>query len=122
MRKKKKEAQAVEPAPAPRANRVLVRQILIHAGFHHRDSHVLGATADRFSPDSLTDAFPPVYVFSRHRQSCAGQFLARFLIKAALAALLSRFRFALVAPGIDPGRIPHLCDHFGIELRALDGP
>jgi cytochrome P450 len=98
------------------------QQILIHAGFHHRDSHVLGATADRFSPDSLTDAFPPVYVFSRHRQSCAGQFLARFLIKAALAALLSRFRFALVAPGIDPGRIPHLCDHFGIELRALDGP
>jgi cytochrome P450 len=97
-------------------------QILIHAGFQHRDSLVLGATADRFSPDAVTDTFPPLYVFSRHRQSCAGQFLARFLIKAALAWLLAKHRFELVAPSIDPVEIPHLCDHFKIELRAFATP
>jgi cytochrome P450 len=94
-------------------------QILIHAGFHHRDPERFGARADRFAPEAVTDAAPPLYVFSAGRQSCAGQTLARFLLKSALAALLAKHRFELVAPSIDPGRIPHACDHFGIELRAL---
>lgn len=94
-------------------------QILIHAGFLHRDPERFGARADRFAPEAVTDAQPPLHVFSAGRQSCAGQTLARFLLKGALAALLAKHRFELVAPAIDPGRIPHACDHFGIALRAL---
>jgi cytochrome P450 len=95
------------------------QQILIHTGFYHRDPSVFGKIADTFSPDPAAHDRPDVYFFSRHRQSCAGQFLARFVIKAALAALLARFRFELVAPAIEPGRVPHLYDHFGIELRPV---
>lgn len=94
-------------------------QLLIPAGFHHRDPARFGARADRFAPEALAGASPPLYVFSDRRQSCAGQSLARFLLKGALAALLARHRFELVAPAIDPGRIPHAYDHFGIALRAL---
>ncbi len=94
-------------------------QILVHAGFLHRDPERFGARADRFAPDEAAGASPPLYVFSDRRQSCAGQSLARFLLKGALATLLARHRFELAAPAIDPGRIAHACDHFGIELRAL---
>jgi len=94
-------------------------QILIHTGFYHRDSRVFGEVADKFSPGSVTNEFPPVYSFSAHRRSCAGEFLARFLLKAALVALLGRFRFELIAPRIEPGQIPYLYDHFKIELRPL---
>jgi cytochrome P450 len=98
------------------------QQILIHTGFYHRDPHVFGKIADTFSPEPAVTGRPDVYFFSQHRQSCAGQFVARFVIKATLAALLARFRFELVAPGIEAGRIPHLYDHFRIELRpASDG-
>jgi cytochrome P450 len=94
-------------------------QILMHTGYYHRDPRVFGKDTDKFSPDRVTPGRPPVYVFSGHRQSCAGEFLARFLLKAALAALLARFRFELVAPEITLGRIPYLYDHFKIELRPL---
>ena len=95
------------------------QQILLHTGFYHRDSRVFGEVADKFSPDSVTSAFPPIYPFSAYRQSCVGEFLARFLLKATLASLLAVFRFELVGPGITPDRIPYLYDHFKIELRAL---
>jgi cytochrome P450 len=98
------------------------QQILMHAGFYHRDSRVFGEVADKFSPDSVTGAFPAIYPFSADRQSCVGEFLARFLLKATLASLLAVFRFELVAPRITPGQIPYLYDHFKIELRALSGP
>lgn len=93
------------------------QQIAIHTGFYHRDPGVFGEVADRFSPGSVTSAFPTVYFFSRDRQSCAGQFLAMFLLKATLAALLVRFRFELIGPAIRSGRIPYLYDHFKVELR-----
>jgi cytochrome P450 len=95
------------------------QQILIHSGFYHRDPCVFDKTADTFSPDPAAHGRPDMYFFSRHRQSCAGQFLARFVIKATLAALLARFRFELVAPAIEAGRIPYLYDHFKIELRPV---
>jgi len=95
------------------------QQILMHTGFYHRDSRVFGEVADKFSPGSVTNAFPPVYYFSAHVQSCVGEFLARFLLKAALVALLARFRFELIAPRIKPGQIPYLYDHFKIALRPL---
>lgn len=93
------------------------QQILIHTGFYHRDPRFFGEHADRFSPDAAKGGFPPVYFFSDHRQSCAGMSLAMFLLKTALAFLLAKFRFELIAPGIASDRIPHLYDHFGIRLR-----
>lgn len=95
------------------------QQILMHAGFYHRDSSVFGERTDRFSPDAADGDFPPVYVFSGHRQSCAGQFLARFILKATLAALLSRLRFELVSPQVDVNRIPYLYNHFNLKLRVV---
>lgn len=98
------------------------QQILLHAGFYHRDASVFGDHADRFSPGALTGAFPRTYNFSRFRQSCAGQDLARLVLKATLAALLARFRFELAGPKLDPLRIPCLYDHVSITLRALAEP
>jgi cytochrome P450 len=96
------------------------QQILMHTGFYHRDSRVFGETAHQFSPDRLGDGSPRVYFFSGGRQSCAGQLLARFILKATLARLLHKFRFELVGPRIGPGPIPYLYDHFKIELRLLE--
>lgn len=95
-------------------------QILIHAAFHHRDTQVFGDKTDRFAPDEITSTTAPLYIFSEHRQSCAGQSLARSLIRSTLAALLAKSRFSLIAPKIEPGRIPHQIDHFHIELHAMD--
>jgi cytochrome P450 len=92
-------------------------QLLFHAGFHHRDARLFGEAADRFLPGAKAGAAPAVFFFSRHRQSCAGEALARFLLKAVLAALLARCRFELDAPAIAPERIDALYDHFRIELR-----
>jgi cytochrome P450 len=96
------------------------QQILIHAGYHHRDPGVFGESADRFSPDAVDDRVPVVFFFSRHERSCAGQFLARFLIKATLASLLARFRFELIRPCINLERLPHLYNHFDIEVRGFE--
>ena len=82
------------------------QQMLLHAGFYHRDREVFGAGADRFDPasrdqddvsgtESVTQSNPPLYIFSRHRQSCAGQFLVMFLLKATLASLLTRVNVTL---------------------------
>lgn len=95
------------------------QQLLIHAGFYHRDAEVFGEIADRFSPDAAERGIPPVYVFSDGRQSCAGQFLARFVLKATLASMLAHSRFELGAPGLERGRIPCSYDHFKIVLRPL---
>jgi cytochrome P450 len=92
------------------------QQLLIHAGFHHRDPRVFGERADAFRPDA---ALPPTYVFSAHDRGCAGRSLATFVLKATLAPLLARSRFELLGPAIQPGRIPYLYDHFGIELRSV---
>jgi len=96
------------------------RQLLIHAGFHHRDPRIFGAHADRFAPDAvLAGGFPDVYVFSAHRQGCAGRSLVMFILKATLAALLRDSRFELAAPAIEPSRIPYLFDHFNLRLRTI---
>lgn len=96
------------------------QQLMIHAGHYHRDPGVFGESADTFSPDAVAaGSCPTVYVFSRHRQSCAGRPLVTFLLKATLASLLRRFRFELLGPAIEPGRIPYLYDHFSVALRPL---
>ena len=93
-------------------------QLLIYAGHYHRDPRVFGARADRFSPDKAVADDTPLYVFSAHRQACAGQSLVLFMLKATLASLLGRCRFELAGPAIDAARIPCLYDHFGVALRA----
>jgi cytochrome P450 len=96
------------------------QQLLIHAGFYHRDRRVFGRVAHAFSPDqAAAGALPPVYMFSAHGRSCAGQSLVIFVLKSTLASMLARFRFELVRPAIKPGRIPYLYDHFDIELRPV---
>jgi cytochrome P450 len=96
------------------------QQILVHTGFYHRDPSAFGAAADAFSPGLLA-RMPPVYYFSDHRQACAGQFLAMFVIKATLASLLAKFRVEQIGPGMEEGRIPYLYDHFGIRLKLSAG-
>jgi cytochrome P450 len=94
------------------------QQLLIHAGFYHRDRRVFGRAADAFAPDeAAAHALPPVYIFSAHQRSCAGESLVRFVLKSTLASMLARCRFELLRPAIAPGRIPDLYDHFAIELR-----
>jgi len=93
-------------------------QVLIHAGFYHRDVRFFGDLANRFSPDSaLASGFPKTYFFSDYRQRCAGRTLVTFLLKATLAKLLGRHRFELVGPSVDPNFIPYLYDHFSVRLR-----
>jgi cytochrome P450 len=95
-------------------------QILFHAGFYHRDADFFGNDANRFAPrQGPAVASPKVYSFSAGRQSCAGQFVARFLMKATLALLLKSARFELVGPRTDTDNVPYLYDHFKIRLRIL---
>jgi cytochrome P450 len=95
------------------------QQILMHAGFYHRDPKIFGEFADKFSPESaLARGFPATYFFSAHRQSCVGRPLVTFLLKATLATLLTRLRFDLVGPAIDPESIPYLYDHFSVRLEV----
>ena len=83
------------------------RQILMHTGSYHRDPEVFGAAADRFLPEQrliadmpgccpVNHLNPPLYVFSRHQQSCSGQFLIIFLLKAVLASLLVKTKIVLL--------------------------
>ncbi len=92
------------------------RQLLVHAAFHHRDARQFGERADRFRPDAVEDG-PPLLVFSRHRQSCAGETLVRFVLKAVLAALLARARFTLVRPALQASDLPLQIDHFALRLH-----
>ncbi|HSC00824.1 MAG TPA: cytochrome P450, partial [Burkholderiaceae bacterium] len=90
------------------------RQLLVHAAFHHRDPQRFGARADRFVPDAVADG-PPLLVFSRHVQACAGETLVRFVLKAVLAALLARARFTPVQPTLRSGDLPLQIDHFALK-------
>jgi len=95
------------------------QQLLIHAGFYHRDPRVFGDRADTFSPEARGVGFPKVYSFSDHDRGCAGKSLVMFVLKATLASLLGAARFELAGPTIQPGRIAYLYDHFGIELKPI---
>ncbi|HEX6020165.1 MAG TPA: cytochrome P450 [Burkholderiaceae bacterium] len=96
------------------------RQLLVHAAFHHRDARQFGARADRFMPDAVASG-PPLLVFSRHRQSCAGETLVRFVLVAVLAALLARARFTLLRPTLQAADLPLQIDHFALRLQIERG-
>jgi cytochrome P450 len=105
------------------------QQMLVHTGFYHRDTEVFGVAADRFDPNSradtdaanpqsVTNSVPPLYIFSRHRQACAGQFLAMFLLKATLACLLTRVNVALIDQSIAVEQVPTAIDQFKTRFKT----
>jgi cytochrome P450 len=109
------------------------QQLLVHTGFYHRDSDVFGAVANRFDPlsraasdvpdcQSVTNSSPPLYIFSRHRQACAGQFLAMFVLKATLACVLTEVQVSLVDQSIDVESVPAAIDHFHMRFKTAPGP
>ena len=110
------------------------QQMLLHVGFYHRDPQVFGAAANRFDPESrsrddrsneqsATNSTPPLYVFSRGRQACAGQFVAMFLLKATLACLLRRVDVTLHGTKLRLDQVPTAIDpfHLRFAVRTLDG-
>jgi len=103
------------------------QQVLLHAGSYHRDPEVFGAAADKFLPEqrvathrpnchSVTNSTPPLYVFSSHQQSCAGQFLIIFLLKATLAELLVRTNVKLLDDPVNMDPVPAAINHFAIRF------
>jgi cytochrome P450 len=103
------------------------RQILVHTGFYHRDPEVFGVAADRFMPEqrveadrpdkgSVTSSSPPLYVFSRHHQSCVGESLILFLLKAVLARLLIRTELVLLDQAVAMDPVPAAIDHFALRF------
>lgn len=98
------------------------QQLLVHAAFQHRDPRQFGLRADRFMPQAVP-AGPSLLAFSRHRQSCAGETLVRFVLKAVLAALLARARFTLAHPVLAVDDLPLQINHFALRLHvARDAP
>jgi cytochrome P450 len=102
------------------------QQVLMHTGSYHRHPEVFGAAADRFLPDqrvitdthncdSVTNATPPLYVFSRYQQSCAGQFLIVFLLKAVLAPLV-KTNPRLLGEQIPMDPVPAAINHFAMRF------
>lgn len=94
-------------------------QVLIFNLFNHRDRQ-RHAHADRFAPEIWNqDELPPTLLhFSGGKQSCPGQQLARFIGTAVLATLLTRQRFTLLRPRIEPGRpLPHSFNVFRLRLK-----
>jgi len=89
------------------------QQILVHTGLYHRDSEVFGAAAETFSPGN---SHAPLYVFSAHRQTCAGKFLVIFLLKAVLAALLTRTDVALLDQSVPMDPVPAAINHFALRF------
>jgi cytochrome P450 len=98
-------------------------QVLIVNTFHHRDREVV-EFADRFYPEAWTKGSAAedwtFNQFSHGPQGCPGAWLALFLGKAMLAAVLQRRRPRLVEPTLDPARpLPHMLDFFAARV-ALD--
>ena len=103
------------------------RQILMHTASYHRNPAVFGAAADTFLPEQrriaempgccpATHVNPPLYVFSQHQQSCSGQFLIVFLLKAVLASLLVKTNPRLLGEQIPMDPVPAAIDHFAIRF------
>ena len=99
----------------------------MHTGSYHRNPEVFGAAADMFLPEQrriaempgccpVTHVNPPLYVFSQHQQSCSGQFLIVFLLKAVLASLLVKTNPRLLGEQIPMDPVPAAIDHFAIRF------
>lgn len=98
--------------------------LLLHVGFYHRDPDVFGANADRFAPERLRNGLPqpPLYIFSRHRQSCAGESLAMFVVKAVLSAILRRGSVESLTRPVDVNAVPASIDQFQLRFWCRRHP
>jgi len=103
------------------------QQLLLHTGFYHRDTEAFGPGANKFCPEqrvltdrpndcSVTNSDPQLYVFSRHRQACAGQFLIIFLLKSILAALLTQTDLELLDQSVAMDPVPDAIDPFAMRF------
>jgi hypothetical protein len=98
-------------------------QVLIVNTFHHRDREAV-EFADRFYPEAWTKGSAAddwtFNQFSHGPQGCPGAWLALFLGKAMLAAVVQRRRPRLVEPKLDPTHpLPYMLDFFSVRI-ALD--
>jgi cytochrome P450 len=94
--------------------------VVIDAGYNHRDPRRYGIAADRFSPKLWVNGgpMPPMDHFSNGERQCAGMRLGLFLIKAIVAELLLADRFALDKPHLDASEpLPLALDHYAIRFR-----
>jgi cytochrome P450 len=92
--------------------------LLIDAAGYHRSR--LFKDPDRFDPDGPNPACADAIYFSHGGRACAGQHLAVPLIVHTLAALLRRFNFELVEPGIDIDDVPPLFNHFAVNFSVTE--
>jgi cytochrome P450 len=110
--------QAVAEAQVDGARVPAGTQVIVHNGFNHRDAETY-PLADTFAPEQWPAAWED-YRFnylSHGPQICAGIGLALFIGKAVLAALLSRDRYVLQKPGLDPSLpLPHAFDYFSLAF------
>jgi hypothetical protein len=95
-------------------------QVLIVNSFHHRDREVV-EYADRFYPEAWTKGSAAAdwtfNHFSHGPQGCPGAWLALFLGKAVLAAVIARRIPRLVNPKLDLARpLPHMLDFFSVRV------
>lgn len=94
--------------------------VLIPNSYNHRDRERV-AIADTFCPGFwLKGEREPLFnPLGGGPQICAGKDLLLFLAKATLAALLSRRRYTLVRPKLNPARpIPHAFNYLLARFEA----
>lgn len=95
-------------------------QVVVSNNFHHRD-RATHAFADTFSPDIWRDGHVDYHFnhLSNGTQVCAGKHLALFIAKAVLATLLSRHRFTLLRPALNPGKpMPYTYNYFSVVFAC----
>jgi cytochrome P450 len=94
------------------------RQVVIWNSFNHRDREAY-PLADTFSPEAWANGRPsPLFNhLSSGPQVCAGVNLLLFIGKAVIATILSRGRYVLLEPPLDPARpMPYAFNYFDVRL------
>ena len=94
------------------------RQVVIWNSVNHRDRDAY-PLADSFAPDAWAAGRPSVLFnpLSSGPQVCAGVNLLLFIGKAVIAAILSRGRYVLLEPLLDPTRpMPYAFNYFDVRL------
>lgn len=98
-------------------------QVLISNTFNHRDPDRL-SFADRFAPEEWLEGGAAedwsFNHFSHGPQGCPGTWIALFVGKGLLAALLTERRFDIVAgPDLDPAKpLPKMLDFFRLRFAV----
>jgi cytochrome P450 len=94
-------------------------QVLIVNTFNHRDTDT-HEYADRFAPEAWVSGDAgkdwTFNHFSHGPQGCPGAGLALFVGKAMVGRLLTECELTLTSPSLEPGKLPHMLDYFGLKL------